>query len=443
MKKIRFTARLVVSLLTRYKFIVALGFLLGIFFFFFIPKIAYFFPQRKQTETIGLVGRFRVSEIPLEIQNLISFGLTKLEPDGTPVPSIAYDWKVEEDGKIYTFFLKDNLYWHDGSKVSASDINYNFQDVSIEISDSRTIRFHLKEPFSPFPEVVSRPVFKKGFIGVGLYKVKKIGRSGQFVETISLVSQDSKKPNLKFHFYPTEEAAKIGFKLGEVRKLQDLSDVDEFSIWKNVKISPVLRQDRFVGIFLNTQNSYLSEKSFRQALAYATEKTTSKERAYGPLSPLSWAYSEDVKAYNFDLENAKKLLNQARQNDKEKKEIVLKLLTVPSLLSEAEKIKNSWEKLGIMVEIGAFSEPGEDFDVLLAAQEIPRDPDQYSLWHSTQVGNITHFKSPRIDKLLEDGRRTINKEERKKIYFDFQRFLVEEVPVIFLYYPTTYEISKK
>lgn len=443
MKKIRFTARLVVSLLTRYKFIVTLGFLLGIFFFFFIPKIAHFLPQRKQTETIGLVGRFRVSEIPLEIQNLISFGLTKLESDGTPVPSIAYDWKVEEDGKVYTFFLKDNLYWHDGSKVSASDINYNFQDVSIEISDSKTIRFHLKEPFSPFPEVVSRPVFKKGFVGVGLYKVKKIGRSGQFVETISLVSQDPKKPNLKFRFYPTEEAAKIGFKLGEVQKLQDLSGVDEFSTWKNVKISQVMRQDRFVGIFLNTQNPYLSEKSFRQALAYATQKDKEEQRVLSPISPLSWAYSDDVKAYNFNLENAKNLLSKARENEKEKEEVIIKLLTVSSLLPEAEKIKSSWEELGLRVEIGAFSQPGEDFDILLATQEIPRDPDQYSLWHSTQVGNITHFKSPRIDKLLEDGRRTIDKEERKKIYFDFQRFLVEEVPVIFLYYPTTYEISKK
>jgi len=94
------------------------------------------------------------------------------------------------------------------------------------------------------------------------------------------------------------------------------------------------------------------------------------------------------------------------------------------------------------VEIGAFREIGEDFDVLLAVQEIPRDPDQYHLWHSTQPGNITNFWNPRIDKLLEDGRRISSLEERKKIYFDFQRFLVEEAPVVFLYYPTSYEISR-
>ena len=443
MKKIRFWARFSLTLLIRYKFLVILGFFLGIFFFYFLPSLSRFIPKRKPTETIGLVGRFRTSEIPLEIQNLISFGLAKLEIDGTPTPAIANDWKVEDNGKTYTFYLKENIFWHDGSRLSASDINYNFQDVKSEVLDSKTVRFILKEPFSPLLEVVSRPIFKKGLVGVGPYKVKKITRTGQYVETIFLESGARDKPNLKYRFYPTEETAKIGLKLGEVRKLKDITDTSELANWKNIKISSHVRQDRFVGIFLNTQKPYLEEKQFRQALAYATEKINDQNRAFGPLSFLSWAYSEDVKTYNFDLENAKKLLNQTKEDEKEKKEITLRLLTVPSLLPEAEKIKNSWEKMGIKVEIGAFSQPEEDFDILLVAQEIPKDPDQYSLWHSTQAGNITHFKNPRIDKLLEDGRKTQDIKERKKIYFDFQRFLVEEVPVIFLYYPQTYEISKK
>ncbi|MFZ5366368.1 MAG: ABC transporter substrate-binding protein [Patescibacteria group bacterium] len=442
MKKIRFTIRLLSLFLIRYRFLVILGFLLGIFFFFFLPQLSGFIPKRKPTETIGIVGRFRPSEIPLEIQNLISFGLTKLDQDGTSTPGIANDWKVEEGSKVYTFFLRDNLFWHDGSKVTASDINYNFQDVSVEILDPKTIRFRLKEPFSPLPEVVSRPVFKKGLVGVGPYKVKKITKTGQFVEAISLDSLSREKPNLKYRFYPTEETGKIALKLGEVRKLVDLTNPNGFTNWKNIKVFSRVRQDRFVGIFLNTQKPYLEEKNFRQALAYTTKKEQGKTRAYGPLSPLSWAYSEDVKAYNYDLENAKRLLNKVLEK-KEKKEITIRLSTVPSLLSEAEKIKNSWQDLGVKVEIGAFTQLGEDFDILLATQEIPKDPDQYSLWHSTQTGNITQFKNPRIDKLLEDGRKTQNREEREKIYFDFQRFLVEEVPVIFLYHPTTYEISRK
>ena len=78
----------------------------------------------------------------------------------------------------------------------------------------------------------------------------------------------------------------------------------------------------------------------------------------------------------------------------------------------------------------------------MASQEIPADPDQYTLWHSTQSTNITGYNSPKIDKLLEDGRKISDKEERKAIYLDFQRFLVEDTPAAFLFHPTVYTIIR-
>ena len=84
-----------------------------------------------------------------------------------------------------------------------------------------------------------------------------------------------------------------------------------------------------------------------------------------------------------------------------------------------------------------------DYDAFLATVDIPKDPDQYSLWHSTQATtNISKYKNPRIDKLLEDGRTELDQDTRKKIYLDFQRFLVEDVPAIFLYHPIFYTISR-
>ncbi|MFA5795842.1 MAG: hypothetical protein WC885_01540, partial [Candidatus Shapirobacteria bacterium] len=74
---------------------------------------------------------------------------------------------------------------------------------------------------------------------------------------------------------------------------------------------------------------------------------------------------------------------------------------------------------------------------------IPADPDQYTFWHSTQEKtNITHLNNSRIDKLLEEGRLTFNLQDRKKIYLDFQKFLLEESPVIFISYPTIYSVSR-
>nr|MBP6989849.1 peptide-binding protein [Candidatus Shapirobacteria bacterium] len=68
---------------------------------------------------------------------------------------------------------------------------------------------------------------------------------------------------------------------------------------------------------------------------------------------------------------------------------------------------------------------------------------QYLFWHSTQKKtNITKINNPRIDKLLEEGRQTFDQQERKNIYQEFQKNLLEECPAIFLKYPIVYTISR-
>jgi len=111
----------------------------------------------------------------------------------------------------------------------------------------------------------------------------------------------------------------------------------------------------------------------------------------------------------------------------------------------AEDIKNSWKDiLGINVSITIENQIDLDnFDALLTYGAITQDPDQYLFWHSTQTNtNITKLNNSRIDKLLEQGRQTSDQIERKQIYQDFQRYLLEESPAIFLSYPTVYTVSR-
>ena len=79
--------------------------------------------------------------------------------------------------------------------------------------------------------------------------------------------------------------------------------------------------------------------------------------------------------------------------------------------------------MGIKTTVQVSSTIPADYEAFLAIFDIPKDPDQYSLWHSTQTGtNISNFTNARIDKLLEDGRSELEQEERKKLVLDFQRF---------------------
>jgi peptide/nickel transport system substrate-binding protein len=74
---------------------------------------------------------------------------------------------------------------------------------------------------------------------------------------------------------------------------------------------------------------------------------------------------------------------------------------------------------------------------------MPKDPDQYMLWHSSQQNNISNYKNLRIDKLLEDGRQTQDQDQRVKLYEDFQKYLLDDPPATFLYFPYVYDIKRK
>lgn len=437
--KPRYYFRLIQAFWQKHRRIIVLTFAITLISIYFFPKligISFFRRQQK----IGLVGRYNLSNLPYEITSLISYGLTIPLPDGSIEPGLAQSWEIRENGKIYIFAIKDDVYWHDGSKVVAQDINYNFSDVNVTVVDDKHIRFELKEPFSPFPVVVSRPVFKKNLVGLGDYRAKSIERSGQYIRKLILVPTGKQnKPNLFFHFYPNEEAVKTGYKLGEVDFLEDIFSPDELKNWPNTKIEKTVKYDRYTAIFFNTQTEKLADKPIRQALTYAINKRW-EPRALNSYNPDSWAFNSAVKPYEFDLENAKNLIGQ---NESESSVEKISLSTIPSMLSIAEQIKSDWQQLGIETEIHLIHSPSEEFEALLVSQQIPRDPDQYVLWHSTQETNLSKYKSPKLDTLLEDGRKTLNQDERKKIYQDFQRFLVEDSPAVFLFHPTTYTIERK
>jgi len=436
--KPRYYLRLIQAFWHKHRRIVILSFAITLISVYFFPKLISITLLRRQ-QKIGLVGRYNLSNLPYEITSLISYGLTIPLPDGSIEPGLAQSWEIRENGKIYIFAIKDDVYWQDGSKVVAQDINYNFSDVSVTVVDDKHIRFELKEPFSPFPVVVSRPIFKKSLVGLGDYQAKSIERTGQFIRKLTLVSREGQKPNLFFHFYPNEEAAKIGYKLGEVDYLEDIFSPGELENWSNTKIEKMVKYDRYTAIFFNTQAEKLADKPIRQALAYAINKRW-EPRALSSYNPDSWAFNSAVKPYELDLENAKDLIGQ---NETESFIKEISLSTIPSMLNIAEKIKSDWQELGIETEIQLIHSPGEEFEALLVSQQIPRDPDQYVLWHSTQVTNLSKYKSPKLDKLLEDGRKTLNQDDRKEIYQDFQRFLVEDSPAVFLFYPTVYSISRR
>jgi len=441
MLNLRYIFRLIGAFFSRFKILIFLGIGLGVVFFFLLnfllPAIGL-----NQTVRIGETGRYVVSSLPAPILKLIGDGLTKIDSDGSIIPDLASSWETTDKGKTWIFTLKDNVYWQDGEKLTSKNINYQFSDVTIEQPDDKTIIFKLQNAYSAFPAVVSRPTFKSGLLGTGDWKVSKISLNGSIVEQIDLVSKNKEK--MVYKFYPTEERTKTAFELGQVDKLEDLFSISPFDAWPKVKIESVTDTSEFVAVFFNTKDNALQEKNLRQALSYAIDKTKlGGVRATSPISMDSWAYNPQVKPYDYDPDKAKQIIDDYKKTNK-LDEISINLSTSPLLLNKAELIADDWRAVGVNTNLQVITTVPTDFQAFLAIFDIPDDPDQYSIWHSTQIStNITQYQDPRVDKLLEDGRSQIDLESRKKIYLDFQRFLVEDSPAAFLYYPTIYSVSRK
>lgn len=425
--------------------LITLGILIGGGGFLLRKKVFSFYrtlsPYRFK---IGIVGKYTLKTLPPEISRLISLGLTVLDTNGTPLPGAALSWEIEDQGKKYIFHLDPNLTWHDHSPFLAKDIDYQIKGAKIIPQDKHTVIFQLENPFSPLPVFVSQPLFKKGKLGLGEYRIKKMRLRAGYLSELVLRSNQKKEYLLVFRFYPNQNTLINAFKVGEVDYIFGVTDLKEFEGWKNISIVP--RQEitkRYVALFFNTQKNPFKEKKFRQALSYAIKKPDKTNRAFTPISPLSWAYNKNVKTYPFNPEHARKIFQEAEI--KQPEEIKITLTTNKELVSWAEQIKEDWERfLGIKTEVrvSPFVALEDNFDVLLGYGVILPDPDQYLFWHSDQPGNITRYSNPRIDQLLEKGRQSFVKEERKKIYQDFQRFLLEDVPALFLFFPETYQISR-
>ena len=417
-----------------------LGILLGILLFF---AFKFVFPELGNSRHVGITGRYHTETIPREILNMVSQGLTNVTDTGETVPGIAESWETTDDGSTWVFHLRDNLKWQDGSAITADTIQYSFEDVKIEVPDPKTIIFKLDAPFSPFPVVVSKPTFKKGLLGTGVWKVTSISLSGSFVEKLVL-KRDGDKQVIRF--YPSEEKTKLAFKLGQIDEAWDVIDPSPFNEWSTVNIEEATNKSRYVGIFFNTakeDGNDLSDKKLRQSLSYAIDKSSfGFERALGPISPDSWAYNPQIKDYEYDPSHSKELLSDF--SEEALSNLTIELSTTATLLPIAEKISHFWGEIGIKTNILVIPVLPETYRAFLAIYDIPEDPDQYSTWHSTQVStNISRYNNPRIDKLLEDGRIELDPEVRKKIYLDFQRFLLEDAPAVFLYHPASFKLIRK
>ena len=175
-----------------------------------------------------------------------------------------------------------------------------------------------------------------------------------------------------------------------------------------------------------------------------------------PYKPGTYWFNDRVKGPEYDPEKAKRLLAEAgwtdsdgdgvldRQGERFQFEIITNKGN-EQREKAATVIQRRLDEIGIKVTIkviewAAFINNFIDkrnFDAVILGWSLSPDPDQYDIWHSSKTRpkefNFVSYANAEVDEVLEKGRRTFDRAERKKHYDRLQEVLDQEQPYTFLY----------
>ncbi|MFA6017441.1 MAG: ABC transporter substrate-binding protein [Patescibacteria group bacterium] len=448
-KAFRYYYWLFLEFVKKYSRLILMSFFIGfislIGFLSISPYLRIIFNKQ---EVIGLVGTYDFTNLPDEIMTKVSNGLVTINEKGEIIPVLANSWEIKDGGKQYRFYLKNNLLWNDDKKFTASDINYQFNDVKIKVVDKNVLDFFLNKPLGIFPTYLNKPLIRAPLIGIaGFYKLGKYKILNGALVDLTLVPNTKDQITIKYKFYNNESDLVTAYKIGEINKmtLTKKSVADTFINWKNSRIIKSVDYSRLLTLFFNNKEKFFANKDMKDAFSMMIDYQKMAdfgEIARGPVPPISWAYNSNLKTNIYDIDTATKIV---------KKEVAasesaqLNLLTSYDYYDAADSIAGEIKKTGLKVDINMITYDRPDkFDLLLVFWKVPQDPDQYYFWHSTQnEGNIGNYSNVKIDKLLEEARSTYKVEERDKIYQEFQKAIQDDPPALFLYYPYVYTIQRK
>jgi peptide/nickel transport system substrate-binding protein len=403
---------------------------------------------------------------------------------------LIYTFTIDEglywqDGTSVT--IDDILYTFNTAISLASDDSVGAALVGVNITklDEKSLQFTLTEANPTFFEAISiyivpksilskidlkdmRNAFDETVIGSGKYKVEKTEQNAVYLVDNQY---DNYYPSLKkivLRVYPDFASLETAMRVGDIDALgswnsEALSFMQEYSSFGVLTKSEEFR-NRI--LFLNIRKDNLKDKNIRMALNYLFDINSLLQDAHiegevmqGPYPKSSWAFNNQISYFSYDSVKAAELLTtggytkNAETGYFESKEGKILSFTLSYLDNDmnnrlVEAIVARMDEEGIVIkpnkqdynQISQQTIVTRDFEILLYEIETTVDPDQYNLWHSLKVNdpylNLSGYQYERVDILLEDARKTTNEATRKAKYFQFQKYLMADAPVIFLYHPT-------
>lgn len=417
---------------------------------------------------------------------------------GALEPGLAETWDISQDGRTYTFHLRDAQF-SDGSPITADDVAFSLERIrtgkksaypaplgaveQVKAADPKTVVVTLKSAFAPFLGNVE--IWNMGIVSKA--DVEKRGEEQAFA-TVPVTSGPYEvkqwKPNEKLVLEPNPHYWRKGFpksdatvelievaspetriamlKAGEIDAVRAVpwAQIDELKAVETID----MRMEPSTTIYmtlLNHKREPFSNLKARQAAAMAIDnKAMAKAITRGYAEPANTTlpgsvdfHDKDYPGIAHDPAKAKELLAESGMAGRE-----VKLLATGDAPSQqtALLIQAQWQAIGLKpvivnVDGGAWWDATGKGEYDAAANwwynETP-DPDLAVRW--AVCGSCgsnsynTFYENPKVDELVEQGTREVDQAKRAAIYKEIQKITTEEVAQVPLYYaPNAVAYSKR
>ena len=420
--------------------------------------------------------------------------------------ALAKSWSVNETGMEWTFKLRKDVTFHDGTPFTSSAVAAAFNRylkepdfsrkagiASVNTPDDYTVVFHLQRPFAPFLNLVgsyqcaipSPTSFDENGnlvkpIGTGAYELKKLSK--EKVEFVAYKDHWREKPSvdkLNVVYISDPATMVLALESGEVdligadgygipqAEIKRLTDNKDFTVVRDTDSSSL----EWVGF--NTNEGPLTDLNVRKALNYAIDRAeiakfiyegyaTEAEGPIGYNKSIPWT-DTSIKGYKYNVKKAQQLLADAGWKEKNKDGFLVKdgqVFELKFLIEgnrtwkpTGEAIQNQLAKLGIKVNlelrdnsvIRDLVKKGEYQLVGLGSiGKSAADPYYFFQYYFTQRGSGSILTdNAQLNQLVSDVVTTIDKEKRVEIYNEIQQEFMNVTPGALLLHPHRVTIMKK
>jgi peptide/nickel transport system substrate-binding protein len=378
------------------------------------------------------------------IQGFIFDGLVSTDIKGQIIPSVATKWDISKDKLTYTFYMRKDVTFHDGKKLTAYDVEHSFKlymdkksinpykssikDIEkITVKNDYTIEFKLKQPYVFFLFGAGQAILPKHYvktveefnsstklhrnpIGSGPFKFKEWRTAERIVLTANTKYWDGRPylERLIMKVVPDSNVEVINLLKGNVDFVESIQPKQVATVKRNKNVK-VVKYDSagFSMIGYNNESPFLNDEKVRRALAIGLDRKSIVDKvllknaklASGPFHPLTTLYNKSVQPLPYNVAEAKKLLAEAGwkigssgllEKNGKKFEIEISYNQGNKVREQiATVVAQQWKKLGIKANPRSYEwsvyldrlDTGK-LEAYILGWNLGTSGDQYALWHS-------------------------------------------------------------